>query len=59
MLTVGGWDPTATNSSTPPDPFTYGLGIFDMTALQWTSGYNASAPSYRRAAVINEYYVKQ
>ncbi|KAI9763894.1 MAG: hypothetical protein M1840_009006 [Geoglossum simile] len=53
MLSVGGWDPTATNFSTPADPLTYGLGVFDMMELQWTSGYNASAGAYKRPEPVN------
>ncbi|KAI9792029.1 MAG: hypothetical protein M1833_001278 [Piccolia ochrophora] len=46
MLSFGGWDPTLTDWFDAPDPWTYGIGIFDMTALKWTSGYNATADPY-------------
>jgi len=55
MLTIGGFDPTAANDSTP-DPFIYGLGIFDMTEWTWTAGYVADAKPYEPASQISQFY---
>ena len=30
------------------DPWVHGLGIFDMTVLSWSSGYNAKAGPYEQ-----------
>ena len=46
MLVIGGRNPTNSSLYDQQDPWINGLGIFDMTALQWTSGYDAKASSY-------------
>ena len=53
MLVIGG---TNTQASTA-DVWTNGLGIFDMTALEWTSMYNASAEPYVQPEPVKQYYM--
>ena len=62
MVVIGGLDPTeetdgdreAFNASA--DPWTQGLGVFDMTSLQWKSSYTADAGPYMPANIIAQYY---
>lgn len=50
LLSFGGNDYTHQS-----DPFTLGLGIFDMTEMTWSDSYNASAAAYRTPDVIKSY----
>ncbi|KAH0536099.1 hypothetical protein FGG08_007004 [Glutinoglossum americanum] len=59
MLSVGGYDPTSSAEYATADPWTYGLGIFDMTDLSWGTHYNANAMPYVRSDAVNDYYAKQ
>jgi hypothetical protein len=53
MLVVGGYDPTASGAlGANRDPWTNGLGIFDMTALKWASSYNSSQIKYQRSDIV-------
>lgn len=58
MVVVGG--SVASTSSqlnqVPPDPWEQGLGIFDLTALEWSAGYNASAAAYITSDPVKSYY---
>ena len=38
------------------DPWPQGLGIFDMSAMEWTSSYNASAAPYVTPNLVKSYY---
>src|SRR5947207_3245864 len=52
MLVIGG----ASSQDGVPETWTNGLGIYDMTALKWASGYNANAESYVRPELVKRYY---
>lgn len=39
-----------------PDPWDQGLGVFDMTTMQWTDGYDAHAKPYTTPQVIKDWY---
>ncbi|KAH9887747.1 hypothetical protein F4778DRAFT_755913 [Xylariomycetidae sp. FL2044] len=58
MLSVGGIEGTTTsNSSTPsPDPWKQGLGIFDLTAMEWVSSYDPEMPTYDSPDVVKTWY---
>ena len=57
MLSIGGHPFVDNNLGIyTPDPFAQGLGIFDMTALQWKSEYDANAEEYKTAAIIKDWY---
>ncbi|CAL8578698.1 hypothetical protein XPA_004469 [Xanthoria parietina] len=57
MLSIGGRDPTDVyNDTTSADPFLQGLGIFDLTNMQWSDGYNADAEPYETPAVVKAWY---
>lgn len=56
MLVIGGFLGGLQQPDTLRDPWTNGLNIFDMTALSWSSGYDANAPPYQPAKVVSQYY---
>ncbi|KAI9668477.1 MAG: hypothetical protein M1829_005355 [Trizodia sp. TS-e1964] len=58
MISFGGWDPTGTLPFTTADPFTYGVGVFDLTSLSWNNGFNASARPYMRSDLVTAFYAK-
>ena len=57
MLSIGGYSTTDNNlgySST--DRFSQGLGIFDLTAMQWSDSYDANAGPYQTPDVVKAWY---
>ena len=57
MLSIGGQDPTNIyNNTFTADPFLQGLGIFDLTTMQWSDQYNADAEPYETPAVVKAWY---
>ena len=69
MVVVGGQVITAAvdqsnldDNNTPdqcaPDPWAQGLGIFDLTEMQWKASYNATAEPYVTPDVVKTYYSK-
>ena len=55
MVVVGGSQVIA-DYTTTPDPWTMGLGIFDLTEMVWSSQYDAQAPAYVTPQVVKQYY---
>ncbi len=64
MILIGGLDPTkdsvpdAAFLSSPKDPWEQGIGVFDMSTLQWKSSYQASASVYARPEPVWQHYQK-
>lgn len=64
MILIGGVDPrnqtfeleNADYGDDPKDPWTQGIGVFDMTSLEFKASYQAKAEPYQPAEVIREYY---
>lgn len=58
MLSVGGVDGENRTFTAPTtaDPWTYGIGVLDMTELKWTDSYDPDAPDYESPTVVNEWY---
>ena len=59
MLSIGGVNPTRSTYQAAyhdPDPFWEGIKIFDMTTLQWTNYFNASAAPYTAPSAIAAHY---
>ena len=59
MLSIGGLNPSATSLSAAfndTDPFWEGIKVFDLTALQWTNYYNASAAPYTAPTAVAAHY---
>jgi hypothetical protein len=59
MISIGGWDPTSTAEYATADPWTFGIGVFDLTRLTWESGYDANAAAYEQPDVVTSYYDAQ
>ncbi|KAI8629550.1 hypothetical protein F5Y19DRAFT_85730 [Xylariaceae sp. FL1651] len=58
MLSVGGIDGENRTFTAPTtaDPWTYGIGVLDMTELQWTNSYDPDAPAYDSPTVVKDWY---
>ncbi|KAI1820760.1 hypothetical protein F4861DRAFT_542628 [Xylaria intraflava] len=58
MLSYGGVDGDNRTYTAPmtADPWTYGIGVLDMTELQWTDSYNPDAPGYDSPAQVKQWY---
>ncbi|KAH8879918.1 hypothetical protein GQ53DRAFT_852983 [Thozetella sp. PMI_491] len=59
MISVGGfvslasrWDPTAPAQ----DPWSQGLGVFDLTTLAWTNKYDPDGAAYDSPSIVNDWY---
>ncbi|KAH0558554.1 hypothetical protein GP486_004787, partial [Trichoglossum hirsutum] len=58
MLVIGGRDPSTLVLGSISDNWKNGLGIFDMTDLEWTSGYDAHAAAYVPPQMVKQYYAQ-
>jgi hypothetical protein len=64
LVTIGGYDKGASSwinwtfNYQNPDPLTQGIGIFDMTAMEWMPYYNASAAPYETPKVVKDWYAE-
>ena len=60
MISIGGHQLNSNHKpdsgGSTPDPWTKGIGIFDMTALTWSSGYDPNAMPYEQSGVVKQYY---
>ena len=62
MILIGGLDytytphPDARPFYVPPDPWTQQLAVFDMTALEWKTHYEAAAQPYAAPDMIKQLY---
>lgn len=59
MLSIGGLDPSATSlgaAHNNTDSFWEGIKVFDLTALQWTNHYNATAAPYTAPSAVAARY---
>lgn len=57
MLSVGGLasiDPR--KGWAEPDPWPYGLGVFDMTEMRWKDGYIAEEAAYESPEIVRQWY---
>ncbi|KAK4979451.1 hypothetical protein LTR28_004571 [Elasticomyces elasticus] len=58
LLSIGGANFArvhASNTTTPSDVFTQGLGIFDMTKMAWSSSYDPKAAAYKTPQMVKDY----
>ena len=63
MISIGGKTINSTESAKEPlpewpDPWHNGIGIFDMTAMEWKAKYDANAGPYVTPDVVKRYYQK-
>ena len=59
MVSIGGRIANSTESAKDPnlpDPWHNGIGIFDMTAMEWKTMYDADAAPYVTPDVVKKYY---
>ena len=58
MLTIGGYtaESDANLGTMSNDTFLQGLGIFDLTEMQWKDKYDADAPPYESPDVVKAWY---
>ena len=57
MITVGGQNINDQNlGQQSRDPFVQGVGIFDLTEMTWSSGYDAHAAPYVTPQVVKDWY---
>lgn len=58
LVSVGGTDGQLgfPGSLLDPDPWTNGIGVFDMTEMRWKTGYDADAGGYESPAVVKAWY---
>lgn len=59
MISYGGFDPTGIASYAKPEPWVYGIGIFDLTSLTWGTNYNANAGPYVQSDLVNKFYASK
>ncbi|KAI1334825.1 hypothetical protein F5Y15DRAFT_264612 [Xylariaceae sp. FL0016] len=60
MLSVGGVDGANRTFVAPatPDPWTQGIGIYDMVEMNWRDSYDPDAPDYESPSVVQEWYTQ-
>jgi Kelch motif len=58
MVVTGGLNPASNQEQlvSAPDVWTQGIGVFDMTTLQWKDSYDAQAESYVTPDVVKSWY---
>lgn len=61
MVTFGGinrmrWNDNSTNFFRDKDTFPQGVGVFDLTDLEWKDQYDAGASSYDSPDVVKTWY---
>lgn len=61
LMSIGGLDNPQSESNvyldfTIPDPFTQGIGIFDMTDSVWKTGYDVDGPTYQTPQIVKDWY---
>ncbi|KAL8294662.1 hypothetical protein RB597_007729 [Gaeumannomyces tritici] len=58
MISVGGLGrlDESPDHWTTKDPWRQGVGVFDMTELQWRGGYDVNAAKYRSPQVVVDWY---
>jgi hypothetical protein len=56
MVVVGGKQPWLNDSSQIPDIWTQGIGVFDLSAMEWEDQYDAAAAPYVTPDVVKAWY---
>lgn len=59
MVAVGGSVPDLEVSLIPRDPWPQGLGIFDLTEMQWRDDYDANADLYESPRMVKDGIAKE
>lgn len=59
MIVTGGLNPSSANGTdliSRPDVWTQGIGVFDMTTMQWKDSYDANAQPYVTPEAVKSWY---
>ena len=59
MVVIGGVNPASPNASLlyhTQDIWPNGIGVFDLSAMQWADGYDASATDYVTPTAVKAWY---
>jgi hypothetical protein len=57
MISIGGRLPSSRHAlGKEPDPWSSGIGVFDMTLLRWQDHYDADAEKYDTPGPVKRYY---
>lgn len=58
MITVGGVEPRSLQGKLMenPDTFNQGIGVLDLTSLEWKDEYDSSAAAYESSDVVKSWY---
>ena len=57
MLTIGGLSPLDAGMDTmSQDHETNGLGLWDLTNLEWITAYDADAAPYKTPQIVKDWY---
>lgn len=57
MISIGGRLPSSLQAlGAEPDPWTNGIGVFNMTGFEWVDHYDAAASAYKSPDVVIDYY---
>ncbi|ERF72729.1 hypothetical protein EPUS_04782 [Endocarpon pusillum Z07020] len=59
MVAVGGIIPQLEYYLEPRDPWPQGLGIFDLTEMQWRDNYDANADAYETPRMVKDGIAKE
>jgi hypothetical protein len=60
MVSIGGRLPSSVDTlGLEQDPWTSGIGVFDMTAFAWVDHYNAAAETYEQPDMVQQYYASE
>ncbi|KAI1300788.1 hypothetical protein F5Y03DRAFT_396975 [Xylaria venustula] len=54
MVIIGGFDNSRDHPT--PDPWSQGLGVFDLITLDWGSSYQPNASDYKTPSAISDWY---
>lgn len=67
MIIIGGIDPSQiqqipifgqNNWAGIADPWSQGIGVFDMKTLEWKDSYDAEPVGYEAPDMVKQYYAK-
>lgn len=56
MVSIGGKNPQDWAGRITRDPLPQGLGIFDLTEMKWTDGFDPTAAPYKTPDVVKNWY---
>jgi len=56
MISVGGVAEIESGGWSQIDPWYEGIGVFDMSALAWSEGFDAGAAAYESPQIVQEWY---